>query len=112
MAWYVVTYDLKKTVPNPHAAFLTEAGNLGWTTWCPTDVVDGRQILHRLPSTTLMGQFAGLKAADEAFGAAVENTKAVTGGKVLVEKYLLLAKGAAILESNEMPPPPGPIPKK
>ena len=112
MAWYVVTYDLKKTVPDRHEAFVTEAGNLGWTTWCPLDDDEGNRTLHRLPARTLMGQFHGLNAADRAFSEAVENTKLAVNGNVVVEKYLILAKGAAILQSDETPPPPGRIPRK
>lgn len=112
MTWYVVTYDLKKTVPDPNAAFLAHAGNEGWTTWCPMDDADGARILYRLPQRTLMGQFHGLSAADRAFSDALENTRAAIKGNVVVEKYLIVAKGAAILQSNETPPPPGRIPRK
>jgi hypothetical protein len=112
MTWYVVTYDLKKSVPDRHDAFLAAAGNEGWTTWCPLDDVEGRRTLHRLPSRTLMGQFHGLKAADQAFSDALENARTAAKGSVVVEKYLIVAKGAAILQSDETPPPPGPIPRK
>jgi hypothetical protein len=98
MAWYVATYDIKKTVPGGQSAFLEEAGNLGWTTWCPAADENGEQILLRLPNTTLMGQFRSLRAADAAFNDAIERT-----GRDVVEKYLLIAKRAAILHSDETP---------
>jgi hypothetical protein len=103
MAWYVVTYDIKKSIPGGQGAFLVEAGNLGWTTWCPAADENGEQILLRLPSTPLMGQFASLTAADEAFNDAIEKTRTLANGKDVVEKYLLVAKRAAILHSDETP---------
>jgi hypothetical protein len=102
MAWYVVSYDIKKTIAGGESAFLTEAGHLGWTTWCPAADENGQQILLRLPKSTLMGQFPSLRAADEAFNEAIEKTKTARGGEV-VEKYLLVAKRAAILHSEETP---------
>src|SRR5688572_319230 len=109
MAWYVVTYDINRTVPDGHDAFLTEAGNLGWTTWCPAADENGEQILLRLPGTTLMGQFRSLTAADEAFNDAIENTRTAARGPEVIEKYLLIAKRAAILHSDETPPAPKPF---
>jgi hypothetical protein len=103
MAWYVVTYDIKKTIPGGEGALLTQAGNLGWTTWCPAADENGQQILLRLPKTTLMGQFPSLRAADEAFNFAIEKTKTAVRGADVVEKYLLVAKRAAILHSDETP---------
>jgi hypothetical protein len=103
MAWYVVTYDISKTVPGGQSAFLAQAGNVGWTTWCPSADEDGRQILLRLPRTTLMGQFPSLTAADAAFNEAIEKTRTKARGRDVVEKYLLVAKRAAILHSEETP---------
>jgi hypothetical protein len=103
LAWYVVTYDVEKSIPGGQSAFLTEAGNLGWTTWCPAADENGEQILLRLPKTTLMGQFPSLTAADAAFNEAIEKTRPMTRGRDVVEKYLLIAKRAAILHSSETP---------
>jgi hypothetical protein len=103
MAWYVVTYDIKKNIPGGQSAFLTQAGNLGWTTWCPAADESGQQMLLRLPHTTLMGQFRSLTAADEAFNDAIEKTRTMTRGRDVVGKYLVIAKRAAILHSDETP---------
>jgi hypothetical protein len=103
MAWYVVTYDIKKTIAGGQGAFLNEAGNLGWTTWCPAADENGEPLLLRLPGTTLMGQFRSLAAADAAFNEAIEKTRPMTKGRDVVDKYLLIARRAAILHSDETP---------
>jgi hypothetical protein len=104
MAWYIVTYDVKR-IPGAGEAFLAEAGNLGWTTWCPASDENGQRMLLRLPATTLMGQFSSLSAAAAAFDAAIEKTEAITARSDVVGKYLLVARRAAILHSDETPPP-------
>jgi hypothetical protein len=103
MAWYVVTYDINKTSPGGQSTFLAEAGNLGWTTWCQTADENGEQALLRLPTTTLMGQFPSLATANQAFNDAIDKTRAMTKGREVVGKYLLIAKRAAILHSDETP---------
>jgi hypothetical protein len=103
MAWYVVTYDVNKRISGGEDAFVEAAGHLGWTTWCPAAGEDGRQILLRLPENTLMGKFASLPAADAAWKQALEATRVLTGRNEVVGKYLLVARRAAILHSDESP---------
>lgn len=103
MPWYIVTYDV--AVPARQKAFVEHAGNLGWTTWCPSDE-NGERTLLRLPGNTLMAQFRNLAAAEAAFNLAIEKAGATPTGGEVVGKYLLVARRAAILHSEETPQVP------
>jgi hypothetical protein len=100
MATYIVTYDLKKTVPDPHTEFLERASKLGWMAWA----LGSNNIWYRLPNTTLVGTFASIDAADQAFEATRTATEQAIRGKVIIEKFIIAEYGAARFNSDVKQP--------
>lgn len=96
MTSYVISYDLKKTNPDPHSEFLKQAGKVGWNTW----ILGSNGFWYRLPNTTLVGDFADQATAKAAFEKAVEATAREIKGSVVVEKFFLAAYSEAFFNSD------------
>lgn len=84
MPTYIASYDLKRTNPDPHSAFLEQARAAGWNYW----ILGSNNVWYRLPNTTLEGNFSSQQAAVAAFKNIWEKTKAA-GYTVVVEKWIV-----------------------
>lgn len=101
MAFYVMTYDIEKTTPDPYAEFLNQADKVGWNVWAWAPAAKS---WYRLPNTTLVGDFANRLAATSAFDNAVSNTAAALGVPVTVEKFFLAAYSESFFNSDVIAP--------
>lgn len=96
MTDYVISYDLKRTNPDPHTKFLEQAGKVGWRAW----ILASDGYWYRLPNTTLIGEFINRAAAKAAFDKAVAVTAVEIGIPVTVEKFFLAAYSEALIDSD------------
>lgn len=97
MRRYVLSYDLKKTTPDPHSEFLRKAAKVGWKPWA---WIESSKKWYRLPNTTLVGHFETRALAEAAFDKAI--AAATEAGKtVIVEKYFFAVYTEALLNSND-----------
>lgn len=101
MTFYVMSYDIKKTIPDPYGEFLNRADKLGWKVWVWAPSV---KRWYRLPNTTLVGEFTNRDAAAIAFDNAVSNTSAALGIPVTVEKFFLAAYSESFFDSDVTAP--------
>ncbi|WEX75243.1 hypothetical protein PYH37_000628 [Sinorhizobium numidicum] len=97
MAWYVISYDIKKTTQDPHSEFLNQADSVGWKVWVYSGTV---KKWYRLPNTTLVGAFANRDAALKAFKNAIASTSKALGIAVTVEKFFLSACASTLFNSD------------
>ncbi|KQY78636.1 hypothetical protein ASD52_01970 [Ensifer sp. Root142] len=97
MTTYVISYDIKKTTPDPYSEFLNQAEKVGWKVWIWAPSV---KKWYRLPNTTLVGDFQNRDAAHRAFNTAVANTSAAIGVTVTVEKFFLAAYSESLFNSD------------
>ena len=99
MPRFVVTYDLRQSAPKPHAKFLEFATEAGWATW-----VRGGGKWHKLPNTTLEGQFDTIEDALAAFDTAVRLTEAELGVTKILEKIFIVSHETGRIRSNVKKP--------
>lgn len=97
MAQFIVSYDLQKTDPPPHSAFILQAKARGWDTFIHFD--DGTK--NKLPNTTLVGHFQNLEEAIENFLSLPARTSVVTRGPVVLEKYVVTSAPRTESASDE-----------
>lgn len=92
----IATYDLTNTSPSPYNAFRQAAVALGWDVW--VDASDSYR--YRLPNTTLVGDFGGSSAANDAFQAIKPAAERILGRPITVEKYFVADYQQGIVESD------------
>lgn len=97
MAKFTVCYDLDAS-NNPHSSFIEAAISLGWQTW----VRGTDKKWHKLPDTTLRGEFGDHAAALKAFKAIKPAAEKLLGQQILIEKYYLVESSGVSLTSNEV----------
>ena len=97
MTRYFACYDLEDTYPSPHAVFIEKADSQGWYPWILSDI----KVFHRLPNTTLIGDFANMDAAVNALKAARTATQGEIGVTVDLEKWIVTERGAARFHSDD-----------
>jgi hypothetical protein len=83
---FLATYDLKETKPDPHSAFLQHAQTNGWNYW----ILSSDNFWHRLPNTTLVGDFPSMGAAHTALEATRLATERQLGIPVIMEKWIVV----------------------
>ncbi len=93
---FLMSYDLRRTDPPPHAEFLKQATLQGWKVW----ILGSNDYWYHLPNTTLEGTFANRDNAKIAFDRAVDATAAVIKVPVTVEKFILVAYSQALFNSD------------
>lgn len=97
MANFVATYDLKWSQTTPYSEFKEQAEKLGWASWIHAS--NGKW--YKLPNTTLVGTFATMEAAEQAFLAIAGATTAATGKAVVVEKWFIGLYTSSRFNSDE-----------
>lgn len=96
MASFTLCYDLDKT-NNPNKAYLEAAVGLGWKAW----VHGTDKKWHKLPDTTLRGDFENRDAALKAFNKIKPEAEKILGKPLKIEKYFLVESSAVALSSDE-----------
>jgi hypothetical protein len=99
MSDYLVTYDLKEGVPDPHKPFLTAAEPRGWLY-----VLEAGTDMFRLPNTTLWGVFKNRDAARAAFDAALADAEKAIGKSIALEKRLISKLDDFFVRSDKRKP--------
>lgn len=99
MTAFIATYDLRETNPGPHSEFLEQADKNGWSPWL---LIDGEW--HRLPNTTLIGDFTDKPAAVAALKKTRADTEREMGRKVTMEKWIVAPRGDISIVSNDRQP--------
>lgn len=84
MATFIATYDLNKMY-NPHQCFMDAAIKLGWSPWIKGS--DNRW--HKLPNTTISGEFSSQDAAVKAFQAIEPAAEKELKQPITVEKWIV-----------------------
>lgn len=96
MASFTLCYDLERT-NNPNNAFIEAALGLGWKAW----VRGTDSKWHKLPDTTLRGDFANKDAAIKAFEAIKPAAEKILGKTLKIEKYFLVESSTISMFSDE-----------
>jgi hypothetical protein len=96
MTDYVITYDLKRTNPDPHSELLKQSEKVGLKAW----ILASNGYWYRLPNTTLVGSFVDRATAKAAFDAAVAATALEITIPVTVEKWVLVAYSDSLFNSD------------
>jgi hypothetical protein len=97
MPRYIVTYDLKRTNPDPHAVFLKQARTHGWNYW----LLGTDNVWRRLPNTTLQGMFETLADARKSLDEVKTATEKDIGLLVVVEKMFVAGYTTYYLTSDK-----------
>ncbi|MEY9830783.1 hypothetical protein [Sinorhizobium fredii] len=97
MARFLASYDLTRTDPSPHSAYLKAAEEKGWSTWIESS--DGAW--YRLPNTTIVATFDNIEEAAKSFHSIKPAAEAEFGRKVTVEKYIVVHYSTGKFNSNE-----------
>lgn len=97
MTRYLISYDLKKTNPQPYEEVLEQAAKVGWTVWI---FAPNKNKWYRLPNTTLVGEFDNRDAAKKAFDTAIQGAAKSLGISITVEKYFLADYSGAQFDSD------------
>jgi hypothetical protein len=100
MAAFIASYDLQETNPSPHAKFLEKARENGWNYW----ILAGGTEWHRLPNTTLVGNFPDMNAAVAALKKTRSDTEAALGRTVTMPKWIVSERAKSIVVSDERQP--------
>lgn len=100
MATFILSYDLRKTTPDPHAKFIEAAVKNGWMPW----ILSGDNVWYQLPNTTLVGDFATEQDAVRALESTRSATQAQIGGQVILEKWIIAQYASARFDSDVKQP--------
>ncbi len=101
MPFFVATYDLKKTSPDPYRVFIKQAEAWGWS----STILERSGSKEPLPNTTLVGTFASLRDAVYFLEQARVAAANEISGQVYVQAcYVSEVVGDAFIKPNEAKP--------
>ncbi len=103
MQRYLLTYDLKKTSPDPRSIVRSELRNAGWH----SRLIKG-DLSWAYPNTTMSGRFEDDDAAVSAYRSAIRNAKAEAAkegkGAVVIEKVYITQRTEVLFETDDKRP--------